>query len=163
MSISQETIDRVAINEVGQRYAKALDLRNYQELKTVFAPNAQLAYTIGDDRYFAFPMAEAIDTFSSFLSRCYWTCHLIGTGVVDIDGERAHASSRVHATHIQIRNDGSKNIWIVSGGYEDDLIRTPDGWRIIKRDCICPYEEGSFEEEGVREFNRAPTIDDFRK
>src|SRR5205823_4576544 len=82
-------------------------------------------------------------------------------------GDRAHgrsarASSRLTATHVQIRDDGSRNVWIVSGVYEDEFVREARGWRIRKRVTIAPYEEGEFLADGVREFASPPSLRDLR-
>ena len=59
---------------------------------------------------------------------------------------------------MQIREDGSHNIWIVSGAYDDDLRREAGDWRIWKRVTNAPYEQGVFLAEGVREFHMAPLV-----
>ena len=78
--------------------------------------------------------------------------------VIDLKGDEACASSRVTATHIQICEDGTRNIWILSGAYEDELVRHNAEWRIRKRVANVPYEQGFFRADGVREFPSAPTV-----
>lgn len=157
MANVQEISDHLAIIQVIQRYAKAIDEKRFDLLRTVFTEDALLVYLLGEERI-EFTMQEADKTFGAFLTKCYLTSHLVSDPVIDLQGDRAHASSRVTATHMQIREDGSRNIWIISGGYEDELVREPEGWRIRKRECNGWYEQGAFLAEGVREFQLAPSV-----
>jgi hypothetical protein len=159
MATIREVADHLEIIQVIQRYAKALDEKHFELLGTVFTEDAQLIYLIGK-QLIECPMQEADQTFKAFLTKCYWTSHLISDPVIELQGDRAYASSRVTATHMQIREDGSRNIWIVSGAYEDELIREAKGWRIRKRVTNAPYEQGVFLAEGVREFQGAPSVRD---
>ena len=153
----QEIADHLEIIQVIQRYAKALDEKRFDLLGTVFTKDAQLVYLIGQ-QLLEFPMRDAEKTFKAFLLKCYWTSHLISDPVIELQGDSAHASSRVTATHMQIREDGSRNIWIVSGAYDDELIREAERWRIRKRVTNAPYEQGNFLADGVREFAVAPSV-----
>jgi len=90
--------------------------------------------------------------------KCYWSCHLISAPVVEISGDSAYSTCRVTATHIQVYEDGLRNIWIISGAYEDDFVREAAGWRIKRRVVNAPYEEGHFVSEGVKEFPEAPGV-----
>ena len=134
----QEISDHLEINQVIQRYGKALDEKRFDLLKTVFTQDAQLIYLLGE-QLFKFPMEEAVKLFKSFLTKCYWTCHLISNPVIELGGDSAYCTSRVTATHNQIREDGSRNVWIVSGAYEDEFVRESDGWRIRNRVANAPY------------------------
>jgi SnoaL-like protein len=159
MANMQEISDHIEIVQVTQRYAKALDEKRFDLLRTVFTEDAQLVYLIGK-QLIEFPMREADKTFKAFLTKCYWTSHLVSDPVIELQGDRAHASSRVTATHLQIRVDGSRNTRIISGAYEDELVRSAEGWRIRKRVTNAPYEQGVFLAEGVREFRVAPSAGD---
>ncbi|MEZ4547165.1 MAG: hypothetical protein R3B51_05330 [Thermodesulfobacteriota bacterium] len=46
------------------------------------------------------------------------------------------------ATHSDLRGR-ARNIWIVSGAYEDDFVREAAGWRIKRRVVNAPYERGT--------------------
>ncbi len=159
MNNIQELADKIEIAEVIQRYGKALDEKNFDLLDKVFTKDTPLTYLLGEDIY-KFNMEDGVEFFKSFLVKCYWTCHLISSPVFEINDDRAKTSSRVTATHIQKYEDGSQNIWIVSGAYQDELVRGPDGWRISKRLADAPYVEGEFLSEGVKEFQSAPSVKD---
>jgi hypothetical protein len=142
-AVIQELSDHLEIIQVIQRCAKALDEKRFDLLQTVFTDDAQLVSLIGEQR---------IESSWAFLTKCSWTSHLVSDPVIELQRDSAHASSRVTVTHIQLREDGSRNIWIVSGSYEDELVREAEGWRIRKRVTNFPCEQGAFLAEGVREF-----------
>lgn len=157
-----EISDYVEINQVIQRYGKALDQKEYDLLNKVFAEDAKLVYLLGE-QLIKLSFAESDNLFKEFLTKCFWTSHLISCPVIELDGDTAESRSHVTATHIQVKNDGSRNIWIVSGAYEDELVRTTTGWRIKKRIANAPYEEGEFQMEGVKEFKSYPLVDESGK
>lgn len=159
MYSQKEITDHIEIGQLIQYYGLALDEKRYELLTEVFTPDAELVYLLGE-QLIKLKMEESDNLFRTFLTKCYWTSHLISNPVVKIKGETAESRSHVTATHIQVKNDGSQNIWIVSGAYEDELIRTPDGWRIKKRIANAPYVEGEFLEEGVREYHSYPLVDE---
>lgn len=154
----QEVSDRLEINELIQRYGKALDEKKYELLDSVFTTDAELVYLLGEE-LIKLPKSASDNLFKKFLTRCYWTSHLISIPVLDIRSEIAQSTSHVTASHIQITEDGSRNIWIVSGAYEYYLVRTSEGWRIKKRVANAPYVEGSFMMEGVREYTTYPSVE----
>ena len=156
---TQNISDHVEINQLIQRYGRALDEKKSDLLKTVFAPDAELVYLLGE-QMIKLPMSESDNLFKKFLTKCYWTSHLISNPVLEIRGDTAGSRSHVTATHIQIKQDGSQNIWIVSGAYEDELVRLSGGWRIKKRIANAPYVEGEFLMEGVREYTACPSVDE---
>jgi hypothetical protein len=52
--------------------------------------------------------------------------------VIRVDGDRATARSYVHALLMAIPDDSAS--WVEAlGHYDDELVRTPDGWRIARR------------------------------
>lgn len=152
-----ELSDYFEIGQAVQMYGKALDERRFGLLDKVFTKDAELTYLLGE-QVVEFSMSEAEALFKSFLTKCYWSCHLISTPVIELNGNSAYSTCRVTATHIQIYEDDLRNIWIVSGAYEDDFIREAGGWRIKRRVVNAPYEEGHFIAEGVREFHEAPGV-----
>lgn len=53
--------------------------------------------------------------------------HVVVTPVIDLDGDRA----QVHSTFLVLEET---SIYLV-GTYEDEMVRTPEGWRFAKRVC----------------------------
>ncbi|MFD6274241.1 nuclear transport factor 2 family protein [Streptomyces sp. NPDC060209] len=66
------------------------------------------------------------------------TQHLLGAQTVEITDAGAHASTQIIAHH----HRGS-NYYHTGGTYEDDLVRTPEGWRISRRTLRIHWTTGS--------------------
>jgi hypothetical protein len=61
---------------------------------------------------------------------------------VAVDGDRATCLSYVHARFIRQVPAGG-NMFESSGWYDDELVRTPAGWRISKRSCRMVWWGGN--------------------
>lgn len=144
--------DVVAIADVIQRVAMAFDRKRHEEmLPRLFTADARIVYRLSGS-VMDFSMPGGIPVFKEFHDRCRWTQHLVAPPVVDLAGDEARAFSQVRATHVQVREDGTENVWTVWASYHDHLVRTPDGWRIAERRVPCEHETGAFEQDGVRLF-----------
>jgi hypothetical protein len=153
-----EVADVLAITRVIQEVGLAFDRKRHDELlPRLFTPDARIVYLLSG-ALTDFSMPGGIALFKQFHERCYWTQHLVSAPVIDLDGGSARAVSQVHAIHVQIRADGSRNTWIVGASYHDTLVRTPDGWRIAERQALCVHDQGAFETDGVKIFLEAPAL-----
>jgi hypothetical protein len=61
--------------------------------------------------------------------------------------------------HLQVRDDGSHNHWVIAAVYHDELVRDGEQWRIRHRKALCPYVEGDFLAEGVRVYTGLPDLE----
>jgi hypothetical protein len=76
-----------------------------------------------------------VDGITAFMEKVHEpfgdTNHMLSNFVVDVDGDRAEATSYVH---VVLALKGSVGGWVDSvGRYEDTLVRTPGGWQIANR------------------------------
>ncbi len=120
-------------------YADACDSRDWSILQRVFTEHATGAYGLynpPDRRGFEMML-------SSFLDGAGPTQHMLGNHVVELRGDVAHARCSVTATHGGRPGSGREaETYIVFGSYHDDLVRTPDGWRIQHRRMQVDLEVG---------------------
>ncbi len=124
--------DERAITDTAIRYTWALDGKAFGELDDVFLPNAT-ANLGSPDRLVG---REAIvDKCSTALGKFAASQHLVGNHQVSIDGDAATHRCYLQAQHI--RANGA--LWMVGGRYEDEMVRTGDGWRIQHRDLIVMW------------------------
>ncbi len=159
MTASHELQDHLDITRVIQQVARAFDEKLHDDLlPKAFTDDATIVYTLRG-RSMDCSMPGGLDTFKYFHDRCYWTQHLVSPHVVAIDGDTARASTPVHAVHLQVRDDGSHNHWVIAAVYQDELVRDGDQWRISNRKAICPYVEGDFLAEGVRVYTELPDLE----
>ena len=135
MLSAQMLSDHVEIAQVLQRYAKALDDKNFALLDTVFTPDAVTNYDVGGVEGIGnrTNYAKMRALFESFCSVFWFTSHLISPPLVELAGDAATAETRLIATHGFERKTGEKGTWFVIGFYHDTLVRTADGWRIRER------------------------------
>jgi 3-phenylpropionate/cinnamic acid dioxygenase small subunit len=128
-SVIQLLLDERDIRAVLHRYAAALDQKDWALLSTCFVPDASAHYeTIG--LLEGYPAIEA--TCRGALMNMSKTQHLIGNVDITVDGNSARSSCYLHGQHVrQMTSGGDSNI--IAGRYNDDLVRTEQGWRIRKR------------------------------
>lgn len=151
--------DRMEITHVIQQVARAFDEKMHEELlPQSFTEDARILYRLRGS-LIDFSMPDGIAKFKHYHDRCFWTQHLVSPHIVALEGDTARASTPVHAVHVQIRDDDTRNHWLIAAVYHDELVRTPNGWRIKARTVPCPYVEGDFLESGVRTFTTLPVYD----
>ena len=147
--------DRLEIQQVLQRYFEALDEKDYGLLDTVFAAGACLVYDMGkpvEERY-----PDMLESFRSFNSRFRCTQHLMGHPRIELDGDRARATTAVRALHVQEPLAGGSCSWAVYGSYRDEFERGSGGWRIRKRHFRAMHTEGTLlPADRVRGYERPP-------
>lgn len=132
----QEISDRLEIQDLLARYTLAIDSRDWDALDEVFTADAHIDYTamggaaggLGEIKRF---LAEAMPIFESFQ-------HLVGSSVVDIDGDEARARTICHNPMV-LKGGDDPHLLVCGLWYRDRLVRTADGWRIAER-----VEESSY-------------------
>lgn len=124
--------DRQAVVDVINRYAYALDDRDWALLTDVFAPDAVARYGSSGSR----PLIgrdEIVASIRTFLEGCGPSQHLLGNHVVHLDGDTAAATCKARVFH---HGSGARAALVpyeVFGVYRDQLRRLSDGWRISER------------------------------
>ena len=120
------------------RFARILDNKQWDRLGDVFADDLSFDYGTGGDQN---GMAALTANMRRFLDRCGGTQHLIGSILVDVDGDRATSRSYVQARHQRV-NDPAGPIFDSNGEYVDQWERRAEGWRIVRRDAIWAAHTG---------------------
>ena len=121
--------DKDEISEVLIRYATGFDSKDWPLLRTCWTEDVEVDYgEVG--RYSG---ADAITGLMEQLHNAMGpTYHRLTNFVIALDGDRATARSYVHAVLQTIPDDSTS--WVEAlGHYDDELVRTPDGWRIGRR------------------------------
>jgi 3-phenylpropionate/cinnamic acid dioxygenase small subunit len=126
---AQEISDRVEIEQLLIRYCHAIDQRDWDAYRSVYAADAVI------DDITAGP-GNSVDQMVEFLSRALERVvliqHAISTSLVEIDGDRASARTVCHCPVVLDRN-GRTEMFFQGLWYVDELVRTPAGWKISKR------------------------------
>ena len=126
--------DRAAIDDLLARYCFAIDLRDWDALREIFAADAVITYSgprvsTGIDQIVGF--------FRNATSAVAATQHLLHTSRVWVCGpDTAEGLSHVTAHHVGravALPAPEAATYTVTGTYQDVFTRTPDGWRISRR------------------------------
>jgi ketosteroid isomerase-like protein len=124
----QEMADRVEINDLLVRYCYAVDDRDWDAYRNVFAPDAVVDDTItGGIRS---GVEDHVSFMKKALSKILISQHAISTVLLQIDGAEASARAHCSCPMVVDLGGGRKQVFFQGLWYRDRLIRTPDGWRI---------------------------------
>jgi 3-phenylpropionate/cinnamic acid dioxygenase small subunit len=121
-----ERVARQDIADVLVRYATGIDRRDWPQFRTCFTDNCHADY--GDVGVW-----DGVDAITQFMIDTHagmgHTLHRITNVAVEVDGDEATARSYVDALLLV---DGQTAI-NAAGFYDDELVRTTEGWRIARR------------------------------
>jgi len=125
-----ELLDRTAIADALTRYTLAVDRGIWDDLDTVFTPDAHLDYAASGGTAGAYPEAKAwlAEMLPAFSTR---TMHTLGQVAVSFSEDRstAEVSAYFHNPMVISDGHGGERVVEVGGIYHHAFVRTPDGWR----------------------------------
>ena len=131
------TADHQAIMELTATYCWALDEKAFERLRDVFLPDATARLGSSDQS----GIDEIIERVSTTLARFVGSQHMVGTHLIEIDGDTATCRCYLQAQHIRPAGE-EPPLLTVGGRYEDRLVRTADGWRIAHRTLVSMWRSG---------------------
>jgi hypothetical protein len=130
--------DRTAIIDTVNRYATALDSREWALLDEVFTPDAVADFGAG-------PL-QGRESIRRLVRRMLGgsgpSQHLLTGHRVELDGDAARCVCRVRAFSAGVGPTAGRSHELF-GEYRDRLVRTPDGWRIARREMTIHREIGT--------------------
>lgn len=119
----REVADRLEIDALLTRYAKAVDRRDWDLYRTVFTPDARIDYTSAGGP------ASGVDEMCAWLDEALAqfpaTQHLVSNIDIVFAGDSATVEAMFH--NPMKMPDGSA--WVTGGWYHHALVRTDEGWR----------------------------------
>ncbi len=121
-------LDRAAIGDLIQRYSRALDRRDWDEVAACFAPNAYADYGV-----FKGEAAEVVASIRQGLEVFDKTMHFMEPRIIELSGDKARAETYALAYHRRADGGETKEL-LVRLRYLDELVRHEDGWLIQRRD-----------------------------
>jgi 3-phenylpropionate/cinnamic acid dioxygenase small subunit len=126
----QEISDRLEIEQLFVRYCHAVDQRDWDAYRAVYTPDAVI------DDVSAGP-GQSVDAMVMFLSRALERVvliqHAVSTMLIEIDGDTASARTVCHCPVVLDSGGGETETFFQGLWYVDELVRTPEGWKISKR------------------------------
>jgi hypothetical protein len=136
--------DRLAILDLVQWYAIAVDAQDWDHVRRLFTPDAIVDYTdVGGVRA---GIDETIEAERAALAGFAGLHHTNANHVADISGDTARALTYFTAVHAIVDGDGGEILLTVGGHYRDRLRRTADGWRFAERVARGTWMTGPFPE-----------------
>ncbi len=119
--------DRQDIGDALLRYATGIDRRDWPLFRSIFTEDCEVDYgEIG-----AWKGAEAV---TDFMQQAHalagHTMHRLTNQVIDVDGDSAQARTYVDALIMLGDNSSGVN---AAGFYDDEFVRTAQGWQIARR------------------------------
>jgi 3-phenylpropionate/cinnamic acid dioxygenase small subunit len=122
-----EREDRQHISELLVRYATGIDRRDWPLFRTVFTDDCELDYGV-------IGTWKGLDAVAEFMEQVHamagHTLHRLSNQSIKVDGDAAEARTYIDGLIMAADNTSGVN---AIGFYDDDIVRTADGWRIARR------------------------------
>ena len=115
------------------RYATAIDRREWPLLGTVFTDECDVEYGV-------IGTWQTADAVIEFMEQAHalagYTLHRLSNIAITLDGDRAVARTYINGLIMAGDNKSGVN---ANGFYDDEIVRTADGWRIARRRFTTVY------------------------
>jgi 3-phenylpropionate/cinnamic acid dioxygenase small subunit len=122
-----EREDRQDIADLLVRYATGIDRRDWALFRTVFTDDCELDYGV-------IGAWQGVDAVTDFMEQVHalagHTMHRLSNLAIMVDGEKATARTYIDGLIMAADNTSGVN---AIGFYDDEIVRTEDGWRIARR------------------------------
>ena len=129
-------LDRQEIDDLLTRYATAVDTKDWDLYETVFTEDAFIDYESAGGIKGKLPEIRA--WLEKTMAMFPMTQHVVCNRVVELDGDKATARS-VFYNPMGLPSEEKMVLFFDGGYYNDQLVKTADGWRIRER-----IEESSY-------------------
>jgi hypothetical protein len=130
MLSAEEMSDRLELQDLLIRYSEAIDRREFDELDAIFVPDAYIDYrdTGGIDGQYPQIKEWLVETLPTYFER---NAHMLGLPAIKLAGDTATA--RTFCFNPMVLKGEKPKVMQVGVWYDDEFVRTADGWRISRR------------------------------
>ncbi len=133
--------DVTEIIQVTNRYCFAIDAHEWDTLRTeVFLADAVVDFGVRHGEREG--IDAIIEVIAGALTPLDGSQHLVGSHIVDVDGDTATCRCYLHGQHIRHDVEGGPH-FVVALTYDDRLVRTDAGWRIAHRRLLPSWTSGN--------------------
>jgi hypothetical protein len=138
--------DRDALLELLARYATMIDTKDWDDgPQTVFTdPLTWDFQSVGGPPPVPQPLADVVAGLRRYAAAFEATHHCVTSPRIAIDGDtariRAHTRTESWLAPEAVP-DGSESCWLVVGFYDDEAVRTPEGWRLSRVKLTVTHQE----------------------
>ena len=127
----QEISDRMLINDLLMDYAEAVDSKNFDAWDDIFTPDAFIDYTSLGGIKGSMPEVKA--WIKKAMAQFPMFQHMLGNSRIYLDGDTARARTICYNPMQLPDGKGGYQTSTFGFWYNDQMIRTPAGWRISQR------------------------------
>jgi uncharacterized protein (TIGR02246 family) len=120
----QTLLDRSAIAELTAHYNDAFDANDGGRFAGTFVADGEMLLNGAS-------LARGADALAALAARPAGTVHYTTDAIVEVDGDRATQRCRLLLCHLP--RDARELRLDSSGSYADELVRTAEGWRFVRR------------------------------
>jgi hypothetical protein len=135
--------DKLAVAETVYRYARAVDTRDWDAYRSIFTERVTFDFS-GYDAARA-PVEIATDDWIAQIrpqfAGLHATQHLMANPLADVDGDRATVTMYVRAHHV-FEPDVDDSWFTIGGFYDDELVRSSDGWLLTRVKLTVTWRQG---------------------
>ena len=133
--------DEIAINRVLAAYSHAVMRLDPQRAAAVYTEDGVLSAFNGPD---IVGRAAIEAAFVANFTPVRFLIQNCGASVIEVDGDQARVSSSVSE---MLQMKGKDQLSCCFGNYDDELVRTADGWRFARR-RFNPFYRGYLQSDG---------------
>ena len=132
-------LDRIELDELMNRYAVSIDLRDWKRLRTVFVDSEIEAdfTSMGVKRVFRGSADAWVELVRQTIIGFDATQHFFANHSAELDGDRA-----VDTRYMQARHQLGDDHYTIGGYYTGQMVRTPAGWRVARYTLTVTFTEG---------------------
>ena len=145
----QELADRAEIHDVIVRYGWAIDTKDWALLDTCFTADAEVDYSSNPGGKKG-PYQQIRSWLEKMISAFPVTQHLMANIDVQLAGDTATCRTMVTNPQGAATREGPLHFFYVGARYDDQFVRTRDGWRIKLRVETTLWFEGTLPPELLR-------------
>ncbi|MGW6915932.1 nuclear transport factor 2 family protein [Kitasatospora sp. NPDC054939] len=130
--------DRAEITDLFDRYLRSLDDRQFDEAwaAAFFTDDAATETPAGRVR----GRAAILGNVRTALALFHRTVHFGSNYVIAVEGDRATLHGNQLSTHVLADDD---TVFLSGGRTVNELVRTPDGWRLTRADLHIAWTQGN--------------------
>jgi hypothetical protein len=142
--------DRAAISDTVIGYATGLDRRDWALYRSIFTDTIEMDFGSLGMRVGSYSADNWVRDAKRLFFGFEATQHTSTNHVHDIRGDEATCVSNMQATHFVFREpddglDDGADCWTIGGYYTNELVRSPDGWKLCKVKLTVTWQTGNRE------------------
>jgi SnoaL-like domain len=135
---AEEMSDRLELQDLLISYSEAIDRREFDELDALFTKDAYIDYRDTGGIEGRYPQVKEwlAETLPAYFER---NAHMLGLPAIKLAGDTATA--RTFCFNPMVLKGDKAKIMQVGVWYDDEFVRTAEGWRFTRRVEVKCYDK----------------------